>query len=99
MDARDGSVRVQVVYATPECQRLYEVRVPRGATVRTAIAESGVLEHFRGVDINDYALGIYGERVDASAVVSEGDRIEIYRPLIADPRESRRRRAARRAGR
>jgi hypothetical protein len=97
MGTPDVSVRVQVVYATPECQHLYEVRIQRGATVRVAIVESGIAEDFPEVPFGDYALGIFGERVDGSTVVNDGDRIEIYRPLIADAKESRRRRAAKRA--
>jgi uncharacterized protein len=99
MGTPDVCVHVQVVYATPECQRLYEVRIPRGATVSMAIVESGIAEDFPEVQFGDYALGIFGERVTDSTVVNDGDRIEIYRPLIADAKESRRRRAAKRAGR
>lgn len=99
MGTPDVFVQVQVLYATPECQRLYELRIPCGATVRAAIVESGIAEDFPEVQFGDYALGIFGERVDDSTLVNDGDRIEIYRPLIADAKASRRRRAAKRAGR
>ena len=99
MGTPDGCIEVRVVYATPDDQRLYTVRVRGGATVRMAVAESGLLEHHRHIDIDHCAVGIFGERADLATVVSAGDRIEIYRPLIADPKESRRRRAAKRTAR
>lgn len=99
MATRDEYIEVEVVYAVPDEQRSYTVHVPLGSTVGTAVAASGVGEDHPELDLARCPVGIYGERVDAGTVVDAGDRIEIYRPLIADPKESRRRRAAKRAGR
>ena len=99
MGAPDSRVQVEVVYATPEGQRVYVLQISRGATVGMAIAASGIADDFPQVEFGGHPIGIFGERVDDAAVVNDGDRIEIYRPLVADPKESRRRRAAKRARR
>ena len=88
-------MRVEVIYAMPEEQLALEIEVPAGATVGEAIAASGVLARFPEIRLEQTAVGIYGERCALDAPVSEGDRIEIYRPLQADPKEARRRRARR----
>lgn len=92
-------VRVEVVYALPDGQTVIALTVPAGTTVQGAVAASGILGEGKDPDIDGCMLGIYGRRVAPGTAVREGDRIEIYRPLIADPKESRRRRAAKRAAR
>jgi hypothetical protein len=88
-------MRVQVVYALPDRQWLREITLPAGATVEQAIRTSGVLEQHPGLVIGPDRVGIHGQLVPLDATLSEGDRVEIYRPLAADPKDIRRRRAAR----
>ena len=86
-------VEVMVVYARPECQRIIAVRVAAGTSVTDAIRQSGILQEFPEIELRQAKLGIFSRRVDAKATVQAGDRIEIYRPLIADPKTVRRERA------
>ena len=85
-----GEIHVEVVHALPERAESMRVRVKEGATVRDVLERSGLLPLARG------KIGIFGKLVRADARVSDGDRVEIYRPLAADPKEARRRRAAKR---
>jgi putative ubiquitin-RnfH superfamily antitoxin RatB of RatAB toxin-antitoxin module len=86
-------IEAEVVYALPTAQRRYAVRLPDGATVRDAIESSGVLGEFGDIDLAAAKVGIFGHIVELQRPVITGDRIEIYRPLTADPKEARRRRA------
>jgi len=81
-------IRVEVVYARREGTDVVTVQLPAGATVRDAVAAAGIAD--------SRALGIFGKRVRADAPLADGDRVEIYRPLLLDPKERRRQRAARR---
>jgi len=85
-------VRVDVVFARPERQILRRVRLPAGSTVADAVAASGLAEELVGLGAE--RVGIYGKPVLATAIVRDGDRVEIYRPLRADPKDLRRARAA-----
>ncbi|RJX32013.1 MAG: RnfH family protein [Oxalobacter sp.] len=87
-------IGVLVAYATPETQCLREVRVPNGTTLRQALMHSSLLQEFPEIDLQQNRVGVYGKLRDLDAMVCEHDRIEIYRSLMADPREARRRRAA-----
>lgn len=87
-------VRVEVVYALPHRQLLLKLRVPRGTTARGAAKLSGIRGQFPEIDLENAPLGIFGKKLKVDAVLNEGDRVEIYRPLKADPREVRRHRAA-----
>lgn len=89
-------VPVLVVHARQRRQIVREVVVDEGASVRDAILASGILDEVP--DARDADVGIWGRRVTPDHPVRSGDRIEIYRPLAADPKETRRRRACRRAG-
>ena len=80
-------IAVEVVYALPEKQYLQRVMLDEGATVEAAIRASGILELRSDIDLAKNKVGIY------SRPVKLGDRVEIYRPLIADPKELRRQRA------
>ena len=91
--------RVQVAYATPARQEVIDVTLPAGATIEDAIRRSGILERFPEIDLSRNRVGIYGEAARLQDPVRDGDRVEIYRPLIADPKEIRRARAGRSAGR
>lgn len=88
-------VSVEVVYALPERQYLKMVRLAEGSSVLQAIEASGLLDLRREIDLEHNKVGIYSRPVKLNDVVSEGDRVEIYRPLIADPKELRRIRAER----
>lgn len=89
------TITVEVAYATPARQVLVSVRVVRGTTVEGAIRSSGILETFLEIDLGVNAVGIFGERARLNDLVNEGDRVEIYRALVADPKRAHRRRAAR----
>lgn len=83
---------VVVVYALPYQQTMLEVRISPEATVSQAIELSGILKKFPELDLADLKVGIYGKATKLDAGLHDKDRIEIYRPLIADPREVRKRR-------
>ena len=87
-------ISAEVVYATAEQQIVIEVQVPQGSTVREVIEASGVRRKFPEIDIQNNGVGIFGQCVALTRVVTADDRVEIYRPLQADPKEVRRERAA-----
>ena len=93
-DANHGhgaeEIGVEVAYALPERQALIALRVPAGTSAIEAVRRSGVAERFAGLDVESATLGIFGRRVDRDAALRDGDRVEIYRPLTADPKEVRR---------
>jgi len=89
------NLAVEVVYATPARQARYALRVKQGTTVSDAIRASGVLEAFPEIDLARNRVGIYGNLTRPTQLLRDGDRVEIYRPLTADPKEARRKRAAR----
>lgn len=86
-------INIEVVYALPNEQLLLKVQAPQGTTVSDAIKLSGILEKHPEIDLAKNKLGIYGKLSKADAPLRDKDRIEIYRPLIADPKEIRRQRA------
>lgn len=86
-------ITVEVAYALPEKQYLQRVKLDEGATVEEAIRASGLLELRSDIDLSKNKVGIYSRPVKLTDVVNDGDRVEIYRPLIADPKELRRQRA------
>ena len=92
-------VEIEVVYAGVDRQVLLAVAVPSGTSLRAAVGASGIAAQFPGLDLVDCPLGIFGKVVtDADTrAVKPGDRIEIYRSLLADPKEVRRLRAAKAA--
>lgn len=90
-------ITVEVVYALPDKQYQLYVKVEQGSTVEQAINASGLLELRREIDLSNNKVGVYSRPVKLDDVINEGDRIEIYRPLIADPKELRRQRAERAA--
>jgi putative ubiquitin-RnfH superfamily antitoxin RatB of RatAB toxin-antitoxin module len=87
--------RIELVYATPERQMLYALEVEAGATVRDAIERSGVLAAFPEIDLARNRVGIFGKLAALSTPLRDDDRVEILRPLLADAKEARRKRAAR----
>jgi uncharacterized protein len=90
-------IRVEVVYARREGADSVTVQLPAGATVRDALAAAGIAARHPDADLR--ALGVHGKRVRADAPLADGDRVEIYRPLLQDPKERRRGRAAKRSKR
>lgn len=90
-----SEIRVEVVYALPHRQYLRTVKLEEGSNVEQALIASGLLELRKDIDIKKNKFGIYSRPVKLVDTVNDGDRIEIYRPLIADPKELRRIRAER----
>ena len=86
-------INVEVCYATPTLEWRRELRLAVGATVRDAIQHSGLLEEVAGIDLATMPVGIYGKKKALDSLLREHDRVEVYRPLLADPKEARRRRA------
>jgi putative ubiquitin-RnfH superfamily antitoxin RatB of RatAB toxin-antitoxin module len=97
-DPMSGEVQIVVVYATPKDEFLHPMRVAPGTTIGQAIEGSGVLSRFPEINLVTQPVGIYGKKKTLDTVLRERDRIEIYRPLLADPKDSRRKRAAKKAG-
>lgn len=89
----DETILVEVAYARRDQQVLIPVRLPPGATVEEAIRRSGVLERFPEIDLARNKVGIWSKLTKLDTPVRDRDRVEIYRPLIADPKEVRRKRA------
>jgi uncharacterized protein len=92
-DAKRDWIEVRVVYALPRTQTEVTLKVPVGTTVKEAIVRSGISAKHSGVDWDTLAVGIFGKRALLSTALREHDRVEIYRPLIADPKQARRQRA------
>ncbi len=87
-------IRVEVVYALPDKQEILVLRLPAGSTVREAIDRSGILQKYPEIDPEKNKFGIFAKLTKPDAVLRDRDRVEIYRPLIADPKEVRKQRAA-----
>jgi len=86
---------IEVAYARPDRQWLLTLELPAGATARDALLASGLLAECPELQIGEPVLGVWSRKVDADNVLEPGDRLEIYRPLLADPKTARRQRAAR----
>jgi hypothetical protein len=94
-------IKVEVAFATPEKQKILPIMVDPGTTAEQAVAQSGIDQHFPEVDMAAAPKGIFGNALGTRGmpeagdyVMKEGDRVEIYRPLIADPKQVRKQRAA-----
>ncbi|PLX33501.1 MAG: RnfH family protein [Hyphomicrobiales bacterium] len=86
-------MQIAIAYARTDRQAWLELDLPEGLTVAEAIARSGILEEFPEIDLEVNKVGIFSRPVKLDQPISEGDRIEIYRPLIADPKQVRERNA------
>jgi len=86
-------MNIEVAYATPERQRIIPIRIAEGATVEECITKSHISDYFTDINLAEQKVGIWSKASKLDATPRDGDRIEIYRPLIADPKEIRRRRA------
>lgn len=92
--ASSGTIRVEVAYARPDEQAIIALAVEEGTQAREAVERSGILDRFPEIDLEKAKIGIFGKITKPTTVLRAGDRVEIYRPLLADPKEVRRRRAA-----
>lgn len=89
----DESIKVEVVYALPDQQSLFELCVASGTTVKQAIEKSGLLDKHVEIDLALNKVGIFSKVCSLDRVLQAGDRVEVYRPLLLDPKEKRRKRA------
>ena len=89
-----NEILIEVAYALPQKQIIIPIKIKSGATAKEAINASGIFKKFPEIDLNINQIGIFGKLTQLDHVMRERDRIEIYRPLIADPKEIRRQRAA-----
>lgn len=86
-------MNIEVCYALPEKQEIVKLDLPDGASLEKAVRASGLLDKHPEISLEQGKFGVYGKISRTDAVLREGDRVEIYRPLIADPKEVRRKRA------
>ena len=98
--AESGEIAIEVAYALPERQRILALKVPAGTKMLDAAERSGIARLFEGLDLARAKMGIFGKAVadPRTHVLVDGDRVEIYRPLTADPKEARKARARQAAG-
>jgi putative ubiquitin-RnfH superfamily antitoxin RatB of RatAB toxin-antitoxin module len=89
-----ATVNIEVAYALPDKQHVISLQVSQGTTIEQAVQLSGILDEFPDIDLTKNKLGIFGKLKKADVEVREGERVEIYRPLIADPKQVRKQRAA-----
>lgn len=94
-DGASESIRVSVLYALPDRQSIVNLRVPQGTCVQVAVELSGLLRRFPEAAANPLNYAIFSRLVPGADVLREGDRVEILRPLLIDPKENRRQAAAR----
>lgn len=90
----DEQIQVEVAYAREKAQALLAVRGPSSLTVIDAIQRSGILDRFPEIDLAVNKVGVFGKVTPLDQGLQEGDRVEIYAPLIADPKQARKERAA-----
>ena len=88
------TLTVEVAYALPQRQLILELQVVPGTTAEQAIRASGILGQFPNIDLEGSKVGIFGKPCKLTETLHDGDRVEIYRPLLADPKEIRKQRAA-----
>ena len=89
-------IEVEVAYALPHKQKIYSLLVPEGTDALSAVQQTSLSRDFEGVDLLDAKMGIFGKSIKKpdQHILQAGDRVEVYRPLKIDPKESRRKRAA-----
>lgn len=93
-DPAAPSIKIEVVYALPQRQELVQLILPAGATLQQAIEASGILAKHPDIDLSKNKVGVFAKLAKPDTVLRDRDRVEIYRPLIADPKEVRKQRAA-----
>jgi Uncharacterized protein conserved in bacteria len=89
-----NTLHIEVVYPLPHEQLLMKAQVPEGSSIREGIQASGILQHYPELNLETLEAGIFGKLAKLDTILRERDRIEIYRPLIADPKAVRKQRAA-----
>lgn len=89
-----NTIHVEVIYPLPHRQERAHLELPEGSTLQQAVEASGLLAKYPDIDLAKNKLGIYAKLAKADTVLRDKDRVEIYRPLIADPKEVRKARAA-----
>lgn len=94
MESLKTLIPVEVVYATPQEQVLIQLKVPANTTLREAVRRSGIYRRFPQLDNATVKIGVFSQIAAGDKLVRAGDRIEIYRELLADPKTTRRQRAA-----
>ena len=87
-------IKIEVVYGLADKQDLLSFEVEEGITVQEAIVQSGIMDEYDDIDLSKNKVGIFGKLTQLKKVLRDKDRVEIYRPLIADPKEVRKKRAA-----
>jgi len=92
--ANAETIPVEVVYALPDRQVVLALEVVADATIADVITQSGILEKFPEIDLGNNKVGVFGKLGKLTDTLHAGDRVEIYRPLIADPKQVRKQRAA-----
>ena len=92
-----NQINIEIAYALPDRCYLKSFKVDEGTMIQTAILQSGILQQFTEIDLRENKVGIYSRPAKLTDQLKDGDRIEIYRPLLADPKEIRRKRAAEQA--
>ena len=92
--ANAETMPVEVVYALPDRQVILALEVSADASIADVITQSGLLEQFPEIDLGKNKVGVFGKLGKLTDTLHAGDRVEIYRPLIADPKEVRKKRAA-----
>jgi putative ubiquitin-RnfH superfamily antitoxin RatB of RatAB toxin-antitoxin module len=90
MAQTEALISIEVVYARPDKQTLIACQVPRHTTLQGAIEQSGILTLFPEIDLHQHKIGVFSKIKALADSVQAGDRIEIYRPLLIDPKEARR---------
>ena len=96
MTINTKKMRIEVAYAKPSEQVILTLDIADGSTIEAAIIESGILQRFPEIDLANNRVGIFGRLCKLDQTIKAGDRVEIYRPLLVDPKEMRRTRAAKR---
>ncbi|MGM0562709.1 MAG: RnfH family protein [Pseudomonadota bacterium] len=94
MDSETNTMRVEVAYARPDEQQIIPVEVPVDCRIDEAIEASGIVEKFPEIDLDEQKVGVFGALMKLDDRLREGDRVEIYRKLIIDPKEARKNRLA-----
>jgi len=89
-DSGDGTIGIEVAVAWPELQVVVALELPAGACLRDAIDASGLAARFPTLEIHPDRVGVFGELRPPGAVLADGDRVEVYRPLRIDPKQARR---------
>lgn len=92
-ESSNDMMSIELAYALPDVQALLKIDVQEGSTVQQAIEQSGILRQFPQIDITQDKVGIFSKVCKLDRVLSQGDRIEIYRPLLTDPKQRRREKA------